>query len=256
MTDPNWQQRLDIRQRPSSKPVMHQDWQDILFMHWKIDPQEIQKTLPQGLFVDTHEGDAYVSLVAFIMNDVRLCLLKFMPGLGDYIEVNVRTYVHDGNGNTGVWFYSLDLDSYLGSKIARTAYSLPYIYTHLKGTKSGQQVEIEGHRSHENVFMNFTYEPISSKYSVVDTSSLDFFLIERYALFTKRKGTVFIGRVHHEPYRISPARITHYSSNLLESHGFSTSEPIDLYHYTPGVTVDIFNLRKIQQHCGKEYRPA
>lgn len=245
MTDINWQQRLEIRNRPDKNPFIHQDWQNILFMHFKIDPEIIQKTLPKGLFVDTYDRKAYLSLVAFFMNDVRLCRLTMFPGLCNFIEVNVRTYVHDDNGNTGVWFYSLDLNSLFGAKVARAGYSLPYIYTHLQGQHLADGYEIKGRRRGENVHMHFSYEPATTDYAVVNPNSLDFFLIERYLLFTKRRGNVYIGQVHHEPYQVSPAKVLAYRSNLLESHGFENAEPIDLYHYTPGVSVDIFNLRRI-----------
>lgn len=240
------QQRLDMHHRPKVNPVMHQTWNDLIFMHWTFDPQDIQKKLPDGLFVDTFEGYGYVSLVAFVMNDIKLSRLTFLPGISNYIEVNVRTYVHDRNGNPGVWFYSLDLNSYFASKIAVAAYSLPYIFTPLEEKKEGKRISITGYRKQGNVTMKFSYEPETANYNpIADCNSLDFFLLERYALFTKRWGKLFIGRVYHEPYRISQARIIRYESNLLESHGFHGGKPIDRYHYSPGVSVDIFTLNKI-----------
>ena len=37
---------------------MHQRWEDLLFLHWRISPQRIQNTLPPGLGVDTFGGEA------------------------------------------------------------------------------------------------------------------------------------------------------------------------------------------------------
>lgn len=93
--------------------------------------------------------------------------------------------------------------------------------------------------------MVFSYEPKTTSFAPADPETLDFFLIERYALFTKRRGKLFMGRVYHEPYLISPAHIIHYDSNLLESHGFYSGIPLNVYHYTPGVSVDIYTLTRI-----------
>lgn len=239
------QQRIDMRHRPKIHPFIQQQWNDLIFLHWKFDPQEIQKKLPEGLFVDTYEGYGYVSLVAFFMDDVKLSRLSFLPGICDYIEVNVRTYVHDRDGNPGVWFFSLDLNSYFASKLARAMYSLPYIDTPLKGIKEGRRISIQGARTDSNVNMEFSYEPQTENYApIADYGSLDFFLLERYALFTKRRGKLLIGRVYHEPYKVSQAHIIRYESNLLESHDFYGGTPIDRYHYSPGVSVDIYSLNK------------
>jgi len=42
-------------------------WEDVLFAHWPVDPAIVRPTLPDGLDVDLFEGDAYLSVVAFVM---------------------------------------------------------------------------------------------------------------------------------------------------------------------------------------------
>ena len=50
---------------------MYQSWQELLFLHWRFDPDVIQSTLPDGLTVDTFEGQAYVGVVPFFMRNIR-----------------------------------------------------------------------------------------------------------------------------------------------------------------------------------------
>jgi uncharacterized protein len=71
LKSPTESDRLAVRTRPAGrKPVMHQRWEDLLFLHWSYDPLAIQSTLPSGLAVDTFEGKAFVGIVPFFMRDV------------------------------------------------------------------------------------------------------------------------------------------------------------------------------------------
>ena len=106
--------------------MMHHAWRDLLFLHWRVDPERIQRTLPPGLTVDVFDGAAYVGIVPFFMCDIRPRGLPAMPGLSNFMELNVRTYVHDAQGTPGVWFYSLDCNSRLTVWGARRFFHLPY----------------------------------------------------------------------------------------------------------------------------------
>jgi uncharacterized protein len=69
-------QRLLVRQRPERRQVMYQRWEQLLFLHWKWDAGEIQKTLPEGLHVDTWGGAAWLGIVPFYMRAVRPILFN------------------------------------------------------------------------------------------------------------------------------------------------------------------------------------
>ena len=106
---PSLSNRLALRERPADRgPVMFQKWRELLFLHWEVDPGEIQRTLPSGLQVDTYADKAYVGIVPFYMCEVRPRFCPSLPGLSNFLEINLRTYVYDERGVAGVWFYSLD----------------------------------------------------------------------------------------------------------------------------------------------------
>ena len=46
-------------------------WLDGLFAHWPVDPSTVAAALPEGLSVATHDGDAYLGVVPFVMDDIR-----------------------------------------------------------------------------------------------------------------------------------------------------------------------------------------
>ena len=126
MSTPTNQQRLDACKAPPQAHVLYQSWKELLFLHWRIDPAVIQATLPPGLTVDTFEGDAYLGIVPFCMCNIRPRFLPVVPGISNFLEMNVRTYVHDEEGRPGVWFYSLDANQKLAVRVARKFFNLPY----------------------------------------------------------------------------------------------------------------------------------
>ena len=112
--------------QPGRRTLMHQRWEHLLFLHWTIDREVIQHTLPPGLHADTFAGTAWLGLVPFAMRGVRPAGLPAIGPLSNFLELNVRTYVHDDQGVPGVWFYSLDCNQPLAVLIARTFFRLPY----------------------------------------------------------------------------------------------------------------------------------
>ena len=79
---------------PDAPVVMHQNWHHLLFLHWPIPPDELQRLVPPELTIDTFEGKAYVGLVPFTLSGVRPILTPKLPWISSFHEVNVRTYVH------------------------------------------------------------------------------------------------------------------------------------------------------------------
>jgi len=103
-----------------------QTWRALLFLHWAIPEEAVRRLVPPALSIDVFEGVTYVGLVPFTMHDVRLGPL----GLADFLEVNLRTYVH-ADGVPGVWFFSLDAVSRLAVWGGRALYRLPYFHAEM-----------------------------------------------------------------------------------------------------------------------------
>src|SRR5580704_9654182 len=86
------ERQLRERQPPVGRPpVMFQRWLDLLFLHWMIDPERVQRTLPRGLSVDTYKGMAWIGIVPFCMTGVRPVMLPVVSS--HFLELNLRTYV-------------------------------------------------------------------------------------------------------------------------------------------------------------------
>lgn len=57
---------------PVKRPALTQRWSDVVFLHWRYDPVVVQRLLPPGVRVDTYDGSAWVALVPFRMERLRI----------------------------------------------------------------------------------------------------------------------------------------------------------------------------------------
>ena len=55
--------------------VMRMTWSELLFAHWPVDPDAVAALLPEGLTLDTRDGQAWVGVVPFLMSRIapRCC---------------------------------------------------------------------------------------------------------------------------------------------------------------------------------------
>ena len=104
--------------RPDGSPAGFQRWRDLLFLHWDVSAEAVQQSLPAGLEPDLWQGRALIGVVPFTMRDVSPWWSPSVPGISNFHELNVRTYVVR-DGVPGVWFYSLDAAKALAVIIAR-----------------------------------------------------------------------------------------------------------------------------------------
>ena len=239
--------RLAPRNRPGSgRVVMRQRWTDLLFLHWEIDPELIQRTLPEGLTVDCHGAKTYLGLVPFLMERVRPAGLPPVPWISRFTEMNVRAYVIGPDGRPGVWFYSLDAARWLAVEIAKAAFHLPYVWSKMNYRRDGDQVRYSCRRRGSGHEVSLCYGG-GGELGVAFPDSLEFFLLERYLLYSHdaRRQRIYCGQVHHEPYQWCPAVVDSMPSEPLRWNGFddfgTATEPL----FSRGVDVDIYPLKRI-----------
>ena len=211
--------RLAARKPDGERPlIMHHRWEALLFLHWKISPAEIQPTLPDGLTVDTFDGDAWLAISPFFMRKVRPIGLPPLPWLSEFQELNVRTYVYDERGVPGIWFYSLDCDQPLAVVGARTLTGLPYFNAEMSAAADGV-IDYCCRREGTDEVARYRYLPAGMP-RPAQPDSLEFFLLERYYLYSQRDGSLVRSQVSHRPYRFRDAEIQTSSALPLHLDGF------------------------------------
>lgn len=223
--------RLSIRARPPGTPIMHQTWDKLLFLHWRVPVAEVRPHVPEGLEIDTWDGGAWVGMTPFTMRGIRPTFLPAVPLLSQTHELNVRTYVHR-DGVPGVWFFSLDATNPLAVYGARFAFRLPYYRAEMELDEQGDTIRYRSRRTHEGApAASFAAEwrrgePLPE----AAPGSLDFFLTERYCLYAANRGRLMRSRIHHRPWPLGRATLGRLASTMLEAHGIRTPDDPPLLH--------------------------
>ncbi|GGN14768.1 YqjF family protein [Halarchaeum nitratireducens] len=217
--------------------VISMDWRDVCVASYAVDPDVVAATLPDGVAVDTYDGDAYLSVVPFVMGDVRP--YKFPRFVGPtFGELNLRTYV-TGDAGPGIYFYNLDATDRLGVAIARATFRLPYYDASQRIVKRGDTVEFESERTHTGVppcEFDADYTPIGDP-EPAEPGSLTEFLLERYRFYVEGRGTLLRGEIEHEPWRVQEATYDVRENDLFTVNGFETPDRDPHVAYSPGVEV-------------------
>lgn len=233
---------LAARERPSRWHVMHQRWEQLLFLHWRWDPADIQRTLPPGLQVDTFDGSAWLAIVPFFMRGIRPRFLPAIQRVSNFLELNVRTYVRDERGRHGVWFYSLDCNLPLAVWTARTFFHLPYQHAGMSSSHSDEGVHYSCQRRGAESCDTFRYR-LAEASGHAEPGTLEFFLLERYLLFASSPRGLRCGQVNHVPYSMAKATVESYEVTPLIQAGFAHPQrPPDHVIGSPGVNVHIYPL--------------
>jgi uncharacterized protein YqjF (DUF2071 family) len=241
--------RLALRERPLGTPLLRQEWKDLLFLHWPVPAELLQAHLPPRLRIDTHDGMAWLAVVPFQMAKVRTRVTPPVPGTDEFLELNVRTYVHL-DGVPGVWFFSLDATSALAVWTARTFFHLPYLRADMRLESPGAQLrQFTARRTHGGApaaQFRATWK-IGAPLPPAEPGSLAFFLTERYCLYASNKARtkLYRGRVAHQPWPLSAAQVLHYESTLVESHGLPTPAGAPLVHAGGPVSVELWPMQQV-----------
>ena len=233
------QRQLWERQQPVGRPgVMFQRWLHLLFLHWAVDPEMLQRTLPQGLSVDTYEGRAWIGIVPFYMRHVRPVMLPLPPS--NFLELNLRTYVKDRHGVPGVWFYSLDANHRLAVWTARLFFGLPYQLAKMQAEWRPDEIRYSCQRCGSSTLQEYRFLP-SDDLGEAKLGSLEFFLIERYRLFSVRGTRLLTGRVYHSPYNLRKVVVSKFDKRLFQLDGLPIppGSPNSVL-YSAGVDVTIY----------------
>ena len=220
---------------------MRQTWSAIVWCHWPVAPEVVAPRLPPGVHPDLFDGSAWVGLVPFEMRNLRLVVggrsLPAIPTTSDFSEVNVRTYV-TGRRGPGVWFDTLDASSRLGSLVARTAWSLPYVPARIEATAGDGPTR----RVWSIERADGTTARVSARAGAVinDKTALDEFLTDRYALYARAwwsRRRALWAPVAHGPWVLRDCSEVEVEASLVRAAGYPvTDHPV---HVRAGDAADV-----------------
>lgn len=218
-------------------------WRDALFAHWAVPPERIRATLPDGLSVDTYDGQAYLGVVPFVMEDISPTGVPFGLSFG---ELNLRTYVTDETGTPGVYFYNLDAADRLGVYLARGLFQLPYYRAEIDVSRDGQAVNFRSRRVGDGAPAAFdaTYEPVGPRLDA-DSGSRPHFLTERYRFYTDGRGELFYGDIEHPSWPLTEAEGELRENDLFRVNGFGEPDAEPFFYYAPRTNVTAGRIHRV-----------
>ena len=224
---------------PVARAAMVHWWEELTFIHWRYDPDVVQRLLPPGLTVETFDGVAWVGLVPFFLR-VGLPKVRSVPWLSRFAETNVRTYARSQDGTSGVWFFSLDAARLGAVVIARSTYRLPYFWSKMGIERSSSRIEYRCERRWPGpAAASAATIEIGPRYDPAELTALDHFLTARWALFSAPRVGLRHARAFHDPWPLHRAEIVRLDDTLVTAAALPAPEGQPLVHFAPSVTVRI-----------------
>lgn len=230
--------------------IGHMVWRDLLFAHWPVPARVLRPCVPGTLEIEEFEVTAWIGVVPFLMTGIRPRWLPPAPGWSRMLELNVRTYVRTG-GVSGVWFFSLDIESWAAVAGARAVYHLNYFHARMAMERgAGGRIRYESRRAHRGAAgaeFRGEYRPVSDPY-VAAAGSLEDWLTARFVLFAAdRRGRIFRGDIDHAPWPLQRARAEFEHNTMGGQIGVVLSKAPELLHYSKAVRVRVWGPEQIRQ---------
>jgi len=218
-----------------SHPLMRQTWRDLTFLHWHYDPAVVRPLVPRELELDLYEGEAWVGLVPFRITGLTHPRLPVMPWLSSFAETNVRTYVKDGSGRDGVWFFSLDAARLAAVIGARLAYALPYFWACMTVRSDGAATHYTSRRRYGRLAESDIR--VEAGDAIAEPGELDLFLTARFRLYARRGDHLLCGAIEHTPWPLQRATVTELRQTLVQAAGLPEPVGAPLAHFARRIDV-------------------
>jgi hypothetical protein len=219
------------------------NWHDLLFAHWPIPAAEIRARVPWALELDLFEGQAWLGIVPFRMTGVTPRGLPSLPWISAFPEVNVRTYVTAG-GQPGVCFFSLDAANPVAVAMARAWFHLPYFRARMTCRENGAGIAYESRRRDGRADFCASYRATGQPFHA-RRGALEYFLTERYCLYTMRRGVLCRGDIHHSPWPLQTAEAEIASNTMAAAASIGLPEAPPLLHFAKRLEVVAWPLEPV-----------
>ncbi len=217
-------------------PVIHQDWRDVTFLHWRYDPKVVQELLPDGLEVEVRDGAAWVGLTPFRVERSHPPLVPPLPKLSFFPETNLRTYAVGPTGRDGIWFLTLEADSLLTTIAGRLGYGVAYRWAAMRVDRRDDAVTYssQGRAGRESVRHRITVRP-GGPCADGALTELDHWLTGRWRGWARVATRLAEVPVEHRPWPLRRAEVASLEETVLESVGLPPPREDPMVHFSTGV---------------------
>jgi uncharacterized protein len=205
--------------------MFRQQWLNLSFLHWAVEPASIAHLYPAGTEPDTFEGVGFVGVVPFQMSLY-----------GIFLETNVRLYSVDATGRRGVLFLSLDTNRLAMVAAGRGVFGVPYRWARMSYRSNGDR-----HLYTSTLRWPGGTASSSIEVRVADSLTcgpLEHFLTARWGAHTVRAGRTWYVANEHPVWALRHAELIDFTDDgLLASVGLGelSKRPPDHVAFSDGV---------------------
>ncbi|MDQ1709440.1 MAG: uncharacterized protein QOG49_825 [Frankiaceae bacterium] len=212
---------------------MRQSWSQLVMAHWPVAPATMRRVVPPAFELDLYDGQAWLSVVPFMTTRVRLRGLPPLPGLREFPEVNVRTYVRRG-GHAGVYFLRIHATNPVVVEAARRLAGVEYRHAAITVAGGPAACRYETTQAGDG---GPTWTALAERHGDLrqpPPGTLDRFLTDRYAAFALHLGRPLRVPIEHPPWQVAGAAVAVERDTLCPSVGVPVVGSPAVAHWAAG----------------------
>lgn len=196
----------------NKKPFLTAEWKNLLLITYQVEPELLNEHIPAGIEPDLIDGKAFVSLVAFEFNKVKVKGFRF-PFHVNFPEINLRYYVRKKE-KRGVVFIKEMVPKVMISTIANILYNENYTALRMNYTYSEDdyKINIEHAIKYKGNKYYIKAEAENSLTMPPEKSMEHFFKEHEWGFGKTRNGRPLIYRVEHPHWKVF--KINEYETNF------------------------------------------
>jgi uncharacterized protein len=224
-------------------PVNIHRWDDISFLHWAFDPDDIAPLVPQEATLLTHEGKAWVGVTPFFIR-VRPPGVPVSPPGWSFPETNVRTYVAGPDGRDGLWFFRMEVTAAWFAAALRLV-GLPYVRQRMRVDREDGRFVYKSEARDSQGGHDIVLRP-GEPLDPPSGGPLERFLTARWGAYHREGPLLLYSPVEHPAWDLHTAAVENCDvDGLFRAAGLPTPVESPLVHYSTGVTVKVGPPQKV-----------
>jgi len=123
------------------RPVTVHAWDDVVFAHWRHDPEVLAPLVPRGVRPDVVDGSAWAGLSSYVFRETAVPPFPPSRRLGSMTEVTIEVLTVDDRGRHGVVYRTVDTNNVPAIVAAHALLGVPYTFSRAGGRRRGDTLE-------------------------------------------------------------------------------------------------------------------
>lgn len=225
---------------------MRMTWSQALLLHWPVPTKELRRIVPEELELDTFDGKAWLCLLPHRVRGVRPIMGPSIPWFSSFLQLDVRTYVRH-QGESGVFFFSLDASNPVAVWLARTVFRLPYFRADMQVRRKGETFRLSSQRTHQGA-RSAAFECHWTPREPLPAGTRDefvTFVTDRSRLFVPHGGKVLTCSVQHEAWPLRRAHVSVLETTIFEANDLAQPDVPPIAHHCDALGMEVWPLRAI-----------